>query len=51
MNAASQLMVDMAELNDAAGRVIAEHTGAEAGMVTSGSAGRPHTASGRRGGR
>ena len=39
MNAASQLMVDMAELNDAAGRVIAEHTGAEAGMVTSGSAG------------
>ena len=39
MNAASQVMVDMAELNDAAGEVIARHTGAEAGMVTSGSAG------------
>lgn len=39
MNAASQLMVDMDELNDAAGEVIARHTGAEAGMVTSGSAG------------
>ena len=39
MNAASQVMVDMAELNDAAGDVIARHTGAEAGMVTSGSAG------------
>ena len=39
MNEASGLMVDMAELNDAAGQVIARHTGAEAGMVTSGSAG------------
>ncbi len=39
MNAASQVMVDMGELNDAAGEVIARHTGAEAGMVTSGSAG------------
>ncbi len=39
MNAASQVMVDMGELNDAAGEVIARHTGAEAGMVTSGAAG------------
>ncbi len=39
MNAASQVMVDLGELNDAAGAMIAKHTGAEAGMVTSGSAG------------
>lgn len=39
MNSASQVMVDMGDLNDAAGQVIAEHTGAEAGMVTSGAAG------------
>jgi L-seryl-tRNA(Ser) seleniumtransferase len=39
MNAAATMMVNMDELNKKAGEVIAEHTGAEAGMVCSGSAG------------
>ena len=39
MNQASTIMVDIDELNQAAGKVIAEITGAEAGLVTSGAAG------------
>ena len=39
MNAAAGVMVDMDELNRAAGEVLAGHTGAEAGFVSSGSAG------------
>lgn len=39
MNKASRTMVNLDDLNAAAGRVIAEITGAEAGLVTSGSAG------------
>ena len=39
MNKAAGVMVDIDELNYAAGKVIAEHTGAEAGLVCSGSAG------------
>lgn len=39
MEKASRTMVNMDDLNVAAGRVIAEVTGAEAGLVTSGSAG------------
>ena len=39
MNQAAGVMVDMDELNKAAGKVIAKHTGAEAGFVCSGSAG------------
>lgn len=39
MNTAATMMVNMDELNKKAGEVIAEHTGAEAGMVCSGSAG------------
>ena len=39
MQKASRTMVNLDELNVAAGRVIAEITGAEAGLVTSGSAG------------
>ena len=39
MEKASRTMVNMDELNVAAGKVIAEVTGAEAGLVTSGSAG------------
>lgn len=39
MNQAAGVMVDIDELNLAAGKVIAEHTGAEAGLVCSGSAG------------
>jgi len=39
MNKASQTMVNIDELNMAAGKVIAHHTGAEAGLVTSGAAG------------
>ena len=39
MNSAATVMVEMDELNDAAGRVIAEVTGAEAGLVSSGAAG------------
>ena len=38
MAEASRAMVVIEELNDAAGQIIAEHTGAEAGMVTSGAA-------------
>ena len=39
MNQASRIMVNMDELNRAAGRVIADVTGAEAGFVSSGAAG------------
>ena len=39
MNRASNTMVNMDELNLAVGKQIAEVTGAEAGMVTSGAAG------------
>jgi L-seryl-tRNA(Ser) seleniumtransferase len=39
MNAAATVMVDMDELNRRAGEVLALHTGAEAGFVSSGSAG------------
>lgn len=39
MNACSTVMVEMAELNRQAGAVLARHTGAEAGLVSSGSAG------------
>ena len=39
MNKASQTMVSIDELNLAAGKLIAAHTGAEAGLVTSGAAG------------
>ena len=39
MNKASRTMVNLDDLNAAAGRVIAEITGAEAGLTTSGSAG------------
>ncbi|HZA22334.1 MAG TPA: L-seryl-tRNA selenium transferase, partial [Dehalococcoidia bacterium] len=39
MNQASGIMVNMGELNRAAGRVIAQVTGAEAGLVSSGAAG------------
>ena len=39
MNKASRTMVNLDDLNAAAGKVIAEITGAEAGLVTSGSAG------------
>ena len=39
MEKASRTMVNLDDLNAAAGRVIAEVTGAEAGLVTSGSAG------------
>ena len=39
MEKASATMVNLDDLNVAAGRVIAEATGAEAGLVTSGSAG------------
>ena len=39
MEKASRMMVNMDDLNVAAGKVIAEVTGAEAGLVTSGSAG------------
>lgn len=38
MAEASRTMVVLGELNEAAGRLIAEHTGAEAGLVTSGAA-------------
>ena len=38
MEKASRTMVNMDDLNVAAGKVIAEVTGAEAGLVTSGSA-------------
>ena len=38
MAEASRTMVVLEELNDAAGQLIAEHTGAEAGLVTSGAA-------------
>ena len=38
MAEASRTMVVLEELNEAAGRLIAEHTGAEAGLVTSGAA-------------
>ena len=39
MNAAATTMVDMDELNRQAGKILAEYTGAEAGFVSSGSAG------------
>ncbi|MFQ6030568.1 MAG: aminotransferase class V-fold PLP-dependent enzyme [Dehalococcoidia bacterium] len=39
MNSASGVMVNIGELNQAAGRVIAQVTGAEAGFVSSGAAG------------
>ena len=39
MNSAATVMVDLDELNAAAGKVIAEITGAEAGFVSSGAAG------------
>lgn len=39
MSATAGVMVEMPELNRAAGEVLARHTGAEAGMVSSGSAG------------
>lgn len=39
MQAVAGALVDMGELNRAAGAVLARHTGAEAGMVSSGSAG------------
>ena len=39
MNRAARIMVNMDELNQGAGRVIAEATGAEAGFVSSGAAG------------
>jgi D-glucosaminate-6-phosphate ammonia-lyase len=39
MNAAAGVMVDMDELNRHAGAVLARHTGAQAGLVSSGSAG------------
>ena len=39
MNDAASVMVNLDELNAKAGEVLAKHTGAEAGMVTSGSAG------------
>ena len=39
MNQASRIMVNMDELNRAAGRIIANATGAEAGFVSSGAAG------------
>ena len=39
MNAAAGVMVDIDELNEAAGKYIAEVTGAEAGFVSSGAAG------------
>ena len=39
MNKASNIMVNMDELNIQAGKVIAEITGAEAGLVASGAAG------------
>ena len=38
MAEASRTMVVLEELNDAAGQLVAEHTGAEAGLVTSGAA-------------
>ena len=38
MAEASRVMVVIEELNESAGQIIAEHTGAEAGMVTSGAA-------------
>ena len=38
MAEASRTMVVLEELNEAAGQLIAEHTGAEAGLVTSGAA-------------
>ena len=39
MNETARVMVNMDELNRAAGKVLAAHTGAEAGFVSSGSAG------------
>ena len=39
MNAASQTMIDLHQLNDKAGEILSSYAGAEAGMVTSGSAG------------
>ena len=39
MNSAATVMVEVAELHRAAGKVIAELTGAEAGLVASGAAG------------
>lgn len=39
MNEAAGVMVELGELNRAAGAVLARHTGAEAGLVCSGSAG------------
>jgi len=39
MNRASNTMVNIDELNVAAGKIIAKYTGAEAGLVTSGAAG------------
>ena len=39
MNAAATVMVNMDELNKKAGEIIADHTGGEAGMVSSGAAG------------
>ena len=39
MNDAASVMVNLDELNKRAGEVLAKHTGAEAGMVTSGAAG------------
>ena len=39
MNKAATINVEVDELNRVAGRIIAEHTGAEAGFVSSGSAG------------
>ena len=38
MNKAASVMVDMKELNLAAGRIIADLTGADAGLVTGGAA-------------
>ena len=38
MNTAATVMVDLAELNRQAGKIIAEVTGAEAGVVTAGAA-------------
>ena len=39
MQKASNVMVNMDQLNKAAGKIIAEITGAEAGLITSGAAG------------
>ncbi len=39
MRETSQVMVDLARLNAQAGKIIAENTGAEAGLVTSGASG------------